>query len=85
MVRTDRLFAEHGRAFPMPRLREVIPADRPRMQRVARSVRGALRPSAGLYFQRGCCQWLMHRRCNLTLVRGWDFAATPKTKNNDPD
>jgi hypothetical protein len=31
-LRTDRLLAEHGPAFPMPSLRQVIAADCPRMQ-----------------------------------------------------
>lgn len=52
---------------------------------MARSLLGALRPSAGLYFQRGWCQVVDSPPANLTLVRGWDFAATPKTENNDPD
>lgn len=31
-LRTDRLIAEHGGALPMPRLREIVAADCPRMQ-----------------------------------------------------
>jgi hypothetical protein len=43
-LRTDRLVAEHGRAFPMPRLREVVAADCPRMQS------GELRNPCGVHF-----------------------------------
>jgi hypothetical protein len=31
-LRTDRLLAEHGADLPMPRLRELVAADCPRMQ-----------------------------------------------------
>jgi hypothetical protein len=34
-----------------------------------------IRPSAGLYFQRGWCQVVDAPSANLTLVRGRDFAA----------
>lgn len=44
-----------------------------------------IRPAAGLYFQRSWCEIVEAVPANLTIVRGWDFAATPKTESNDPD
>jgi len=44
-----------------------------------------IRPAAGLYFQRAWCETVEAAPAGLTLVRGWDLAATPKTEHNDPD
>lgn len=44
-----------------------------------------IRASAGLLFQRGWCQMMDAIPAGTFFVRGWDFAATPKTESNDPD
>jgi predicted phage terminase large subunit-like protein len=44
-----------------------------------------IRPSAGLYFQRGWCEVIDAAPAGLHTVRGWDLAGTPKTAENDPD
>lgn len=44
-----------------------------------------IRPAAGLYFRRSWCEVVDAAPADLTLCRGWDFAATPETANNDPD
>lgn len=44
-----------------------------------------IRPSAGLYFQRGWCEIVDAAPANLQMVRGWDLAGTPETAGNDPD
>lgn len=44
-----------------------------------------IRAAAGLLFQRGWCQIVDAVPVGTVFVRGWDFAATPKTETNDPD
>jgi predicted phage terminase large subunit-like protein len=44
-----------------------------------------IRAAAGLLFQRGWCQIIDVIPAGTFFVRGWDFAATPKTETNDPD
>lgn len=44
-----------------------------------------IRPSAGLYMQRGWCTVVDAAPNDLRIVRGWDLAATKKTESNDPD
>lgn len=44
-----------------------------------------IRPSAGLYFQRGWCRVIDVAPPCVAWVRGWDLAGTPKTERNDPD
>jgi predicted phage terminase large subunit-like protein len=45
-----------------------------------------VRPSAGLYFQRGWCRVIDAVPHDIMAVaRGWDLASTPKTPSNDPD
>lgn len=45
-----------------------------------------IRPSAGLYFQRGWCEIVDAVPAGVALwARGWDLAATEKTSTNDPD
>lgn len=44
-----------------------------------------IRPSAGLYFQRGWCEIVDVVPNDLRIVRGWDLASTPKTHSNNPD
>jgi predicted phage terminase large subunit-like protein len=44
-----------------------------------------IRPSAGLYFQRGWLKEVAEPPADIRWVRGWDLAATPKTENNNPD
>ena len=44
-----------------------------------------VRPSAGMFFQRGYFEVVDVLPRNCTFVRYWDRAATKKTENNDPD
>jgi predicted phage terminase large subunit-like protein len=44
-----------------------------------------IRPSAGLYFQRGWCEFIDTPPAQMRICRGWDMAATPYTGTNDPD
>lgn len=46
-----------------------------------------IKPAAGLMFKRVWCQTvrLDEVPTNVSWVRGWDLAATPKTPQNDPD
>ena len=44
-----------------------------------------IRAAAGLLFQRAWCQVVEAAPAGLTVKRGWDLAATPKTEANDPD
>jgi predicted phage terminase large subunit-like protein len=44
-----------------------------------------IRPTAGLLFNRAWCQVVDAVPAGLTIKRGWDLAATPKTETNDPD
>lgn len=44
-----------------------------------------IRPAAGMYFQRGWCEFIDAAPAGLVTVRGWDLAATPDTGTNDPD
>jgi predicted phage terminase large subunit-like protein len=44
-----------------------------------------IRPAAGLYFNRSWVQIVDAAPADLRIVRGWDFAATPKIETNDPD
>jgi len=44
-----------------------------------------IRASAGLLFQRDWVQIIDVAPADLEIIRGWDFAATPKTASNDPD
>ena len=43
-LRTDRLLAEHGPALPMPRLRQIVAADCPRM------IAGHMHDVCGVHF-----------------------------------
>jgi predicted phage terminase large subunit-like protein len=44
-----------------------------------------IRPSAGLYFQRGWCEVVDAVPAALTVKRGWDLAGTAYTGSNNPD
>jgi len=44
-----------------------------------------IRKAAGLYFKRSWCQVVDICPPVVSIKRGWDFAATVKTENNDPD
>jgi predicted phage terminase large subunit-like protein len=44
-----------------------------------------IRAAAGLLFKREWCEVIDVLPADLEIVRGWDFAATPKTASNDPD
>jgi predicted phage terminase large subunit-like protein len=44
-----------------------------------------IRASAGLLFKREWVTVIDVAPADLEIVRGWDFAATPKTASNDPD
>ena len=44
-----------------------------------------IRPKAGLYFNRSWLEFIDEPPVGLRECRGWDFAATPKTQDNDPD
>lgn len=44
-----------------------------------------IRDAAGLYFKRSWCKVVDVAPPIVKTVRGWDFAATEKTENNDPD
>ncbi|MBZ9600739.1 phage terminase large subunit [Phyllobacterium chamaecytisi] len=44
-----------------------------------------IRPAAGLYFQRAWCQVVDALPTDITWIRGWDLAGTPKIEGNDPD
>jgi predicted phage terminase large subunit-like protein len=44
-----------------------------------------IRPSAGLYFQRGWCETIDAAPSAMTIKRGWDLAMTAKTDTNNPD
>lgn len=44
-----------------------------------------IRPAAGLYFNRSWVQIVDTAPADMRVVRGWDFAATPKIETNDPD
>lgn len=44
-----------------------------------------IRASAGLLFQREWVTMIDVPPSDLEIIRGWDFAATPKTGSNDPD
>ncbi len=44
-----------------------------------------IKPSAGLYFQKGYFEIVDAVPANRNAVRYWDRAATKKTDNNDPD
>lgn len=44
-----------------------------------------IRPSAGLYFNRGWVQVVDIPPVVMQVGRGWDLAATPETTENDPD
>lgn len=44
-----------------------------------------IRATAGLLFQRDWITIIDVAPADLEIIRGWDFAATPKTGSNDPD
>ena len=44
-----------------------------------------IRAAAGLLFQRGWCEVIDAAPAGMQIIRGWDFAGTPKTETNDPD
>ncbi len=44
-----------------------------------------IRAAAGLFFKRSWCQVVDVCPPLVSVKRGWDFAATEKTENNDPD
>ncbi|HEY1751774.1 MAG TPA: phage terminase large subunit [Caulobacteraceae bacterium] len=44
-----------------------------------------IRAAAGLLFNRAWCRVVDVVPAGLTVKRGWDLAATPKTETNDPD
>lgn len=44
-----------------------------------------IRPSAGLYFQRGWCALVDVPPAGMRVRRGWDLAATAYTGSNNPD
>ena len=44
-----------------------------------------IRAAAGLLFQREWVQVIDVAPAGMEIIRGWDFAATPKTDTNDPD
>ena len=44
-----------------------------------------IKAAAGLLFRRAWCAMIDTIPTGTRFVRGWDFAATPKTESNDPD
>ena len=44
-----------------------------------------IRPSAGLYFKREWVEVIDSAPSTVSVVRGWDLAATPEDGQNDPD